>query len=596
MKLTIAERSATGPVRHHNEDCLGFWQPEDEEERLVHGSIFAIADGVGGLSCGEIASRMAIDAAINTFKDAKRGAKPNQILADIFKSGNLDIYNFGMQSHELRMGTTLSVSIFRNKELAFGHVGDTRLYLMRGGQMKQLTADHTYVAMQIKLGLISEHDAMDSELRSVLTRSMGQNPIVQVDYGKTALYANDYLLQCTDGLYTCLHEQEICDALRRMSPADACAHLISTAEDRGAEDNISVQIVRVDQIRQTTFFPKLSGSPVAEETLKNTSSELEVGHVLDDRFEITEVINRSSMSTVFKGVDRVTQQNVALKVPLLNVESDPAFFARFEREEQIGKSLNHPGILKIVPVERKSRPYIVMEYVEGETLDRLLQNVTFLPVDDALRIASRLCDALEYMHHNGVIHRDLKPSNIMICNDGGLRIMDFGIAKTMAMRRITFGGFSPTMGTPDYMAPEQIKGKRGDERTDIYSLGAILFEMTTGRVPFQGPNVYALMNARLVSDPPAPRSINPEITLEVEEIILHAMEREASHRYPSAHAMKAELDAPQTVHVTGRSKRLRHTVQWKRRFRHYRTVVIGILAPIVLFLMLWLLLSMQAKH
>src|SRR5262249_29143469 len=156
--------------------------------------------------------------------------------------------------------------------------------------------------------------------------------------------------------------------------------------------------------------------------------------------------------------------------PLLSVESDPAFFARFEREEQIGKSLDHPGILKIMPVEGKSRPYIVMEYVEGQTLDRLLQSISPLPVDDALRIASRLCDALDYMHRNGVIHRDLKPSNIMICNDGSLRIMDFGIAKTMAMRRITFGGFSPTMGTPDYMAPEQIKGKRGDERTDIYSL------------------------------------------------------------------------------------------------------------------------------
>jgi serine/threonine-protein kinase len=200
------------------------------------------------------------------------------------------------------------------------------------------------------------------------------------------------------------------------------------------------------------------------------------------------------------------------------------------------------------------------------------------------------------MHKNGVIHRDLKPSNIMICNDGSLRIMDFGIAKTMAMRRITFGGFSPTMGTPDYMAPEQIKGKRGDERTDIYSLGAILFEMTTGRVPFHGPNVYALMNARLLSDPPAPRSINPDITPEVEELILHAMERDPSHRYASAQAMKAELDEPQTVHVTGRSKRLRHAVRWKRRFRHYRTIVVGILTPVVLFLLLWLLLSMQAKH
>src|SRR5262249_15168630 len=180
MKLTFAELSSTGPVRHHNEDCIGFWEPEDEEEKLLHGSIVAIADGVGGLSCGEIASRMAIDAALNTFKDAKRGTKANQILTNIFKTGNLEIYNFGMQSHEKRMGTTLSVSIYRNKEVAFGHVGDCRLYLIRNGQIKKLTTDHTYVAMQVKLGLISEADALDSDLRSVLTRSLGQNPVVQV--------------------------------------------------------------------------------------------------------------------------------------------------------------------------------------------------------------------------------------------------------------------------------------------------------------------------------------------------------------------------------------------------------------------------------
>ncbi len=121
MKLTFAELSSTGPVRHHNEDCTGFWQPEQEEERLVHGTIAAVADGVGGLSCGEIASRMAVDMAINTFKAAQRGGKPNQILTQIFNEANLDIYNFGMQSEQKQMATTLSVCIFRNKEVAIGH-------------------------------------------------------------------------------------------------------------------------------------------------------------------------------------------------------------------------------------------------------------------------------------------------------------------------------------------------------------------------------------------------------------------------------------------------------------------------------------------
>jgi serine/threonine protein kinase len=279
----------------------------------------------------------------------------------------------------------------------------------------------------------------------------------------------------------------------------------------------------------------------------------------------------------------------------MNLEADPAFYSRFEREEEIGKILDHPGILKIIPVEQKSRPYIVMEYVKGQTLDRLMQTVGILPIADTLKIASRLCDALQYMHEHGVIHRDMKPSNIMLCDDGTLRIMDFGIAKTEAMRRITFGGFSPTMGTPDYMAPEQIKGKRGDQRTDIYSLGAILYEMLTGQVPFQGPNVYAVMNARLVGDPPAPRSLNPEIPPQVEEIVLHAMERDPFKRYHSAAEMKADLDAPETVQVTGRHRRLRRATSWKRRFRHVRVALITALAPIVMFLLLWFVLSRQGK-
>ncbi len=599
MKLTFAELSSTGPVRHHNEDCTGFWQPEGEDKQLIHGSIAAVADGVGGLSSGEIASRMAIDITLNTFKSLPPGSKPNQILDQIFKEANLDIYNFGVESEQRRMGTTLTACIFRNKEAYIGHVGDCRLYLVRNNQIKKLTNDHTYVEMQRKLGLISQEDALSSELRSVLTRSLGQNPIVQVDFAKSSLTNRDCIILCSDGLHTLFMEHELADVVRRMSPADACAYFIETAENRGAEDNISVQIIRVEEVRKTAFYQGLSSlyggsKPEDPETVKGV--DVEVGQLLDGRFEIIESIHRSGMSTVFKAIDRQTGETVAVKVPLMNLEADPAFYSRFEREEKIGRRLDHPGILKIIPVEQKSRPYIVMEFVNGQTLDRLMQRVGILPISDTLKIASRLCDALQYMHEHGVIHRDLKPSNIMLCDDGTLRIMDFGIAKTEAMRRITFGGFSPTMGTPDYMAPEQIKGKRGDQRTDIYSLGAILYEMLTGQVPFQGPNVYAVMNSRLVGDPPAPRSLNPEIAPQVEEIVLHAMERDPFKRYHSAAEMKAELDAPETVHVTGRHQRLRRATSWKRKFRHVRLAVITGLIPIVMFLLLWFILSRQGQR
>jgi serine/threonine-protein kinase len=186
-----------------------------------------------------------------------------------------------------------------------------------------------------------------------------------------------------------------------------------------------------------------------------------------------------------------------------------------------------------------------------------------------------------------VVHRDLKPENIMLCPDGSLRIMDFGIAKAAGLRRLTFAGFSSSMGTPDYMAPEQVKGKRGDERTDLYSLGAMLYEMVTGAPPFEGANPYMIMNARLVGDPVAPRKRNPDIPPQVEEIILHALEQNPNDRYPSAAAMKADLDAPEAVEVTGRAERLRPPAVWRTRWRTARLVVIGMLIPVVVFGLLY---------
>jgi serine/threonine-protein kinase len=224
-----------------------------------------------------------------------------------------------------------------------------------------------------------------------------------------------------------------------------------------------------------------------------------------------------------------------------------------------------------------------MEYLEGQTLSELLKSIRPLPEPDAVKIASRICEALDYMHKKGVVHRDLKPQNVMLCNDGTIRIMDFGIAKAEKARRLTFVGFTPAMGTPDYMAPEQVKGSRGDERTDIYSLGAILYEMATGETPFGGDSPYVIMNARVTGDPVAPRKANPKLTPVLEEIILHAMERDPKRRYPSAAAMKGELDNYESVVMTSRHSRLQAPQMWKSRFRMLPMILAFVVLQIVLF-------------
>jgi serine/threonine-protein kinase len=591
VKLTYAELSSPGP-RPVNEDSVGFWEEQLEDEAHARGAIAALADGVGGMDAGEVASRLAVGISLQAFRETEPTVSEYQLLWRIFAAANTSVYDASAASHEQgRRATTLSVSIFRRNEITVGHVGDSRIYLVRSGQIRRLTTDHTYVGMQRRLNLISEHDAAQSDLRSMLTRSVGTNPTVQVDYNRAVLYARDVIVHCSDGLHGVVTESEITDLAMKFVPEEACRQLVDLALRRGTQDNTTVQIVRVDQVPQVGRY---RGIPVYYQKQDSAlSHELQVGQILDGRFEIADVISRGGMSSVFRAADLQTGETVAIKVPLSNLEGDPASFSRFEREAEIEGRLSHPGVIRLIPVEGdKSRPYIVMEYLDGRTLEEYMRDVRPVPIAAALMIGSRLCDALAYLHSQGIVHRDLKPQNIMLCNDGSLRVMDFGIAKAAEARRITFGGFSPTMGTPDYMAPEQVKGKRGDERTDIYSLGAILYEMMTGRVPFEGQNAYMVMNARLIGDPVAPRKINPAISPEIEEILLHALEREPADRYPSAAAMKADLDHPEAVVVTNRAARLRTPAAWRPRWQTLRLLMavgVGMLGCTLVFLLfLWM--------
>jgi serine/threonine-protein kinase len=586
MEFTYAQLSSQGPVRSNNEDYVGCWQPKEQEEQRNRGAVVAIADGVGGQGQGEVASRLAVETAIARFQELKPDTPPRQALFYIFTYANLAVYDQGMENRgEGRMATTLTISLLRNDEATIGHVGDCRVYLVEEGRIRRVTADHSYAAMQVKMGLMSEDEAAASDMRCVLTRSLGKEPTVQLDYYTVQVRQGNRLVQCSDGLHHCLRDEEIAEIVSHDPPAEACRRLVDLAVRRGTDDNLSVQIVEVQKVEHVMYY---RGLPIYCEPEPQMSPEMEVGQVLDERFQITDVISRSGMASIFKARDLTSGQDVAVKVPFMQFESDPAFFSRFEREEAIGRTLDHPYILHILAVEDKSRPYIVMELLKGQTLRQVLRSVERLPAEHALDIAARICEALEYLHAKNIIHRDLKPENIMLCDDGSIRVMDFGIAKAVGLRRLTFTGFSAAMGTPDYMAPEQVKGKRGDARTDLYSLGAMLYEMLTGSTPFEGVNPYAIMNARLVGDPVAPRKLNPEISPEVEEIVLHAMEQKPYDRYPTATAMRIELRAPEDVQVTGRCQRLRPPVPWRAGWRTARFILLAVLLPIVIFGLLFL--------
>jgi serine/threonine protein kinase len=319
---------------------------------------------------------------------------------------------------------------------------------------------------------------------------------------------------------------------------------------------------------------------------------LRPGDKLDD-YELEDIVATSGMATVFRAHDLRSGQQVAIKVPHPEVESDPTMFDRFRREEEIGTRIEHPGVMKVFANPNRSQVYMVMEWLDGRLLRQVLNEEKRLPVERAVKLMVGICEALEHVHAHGVVHRDLKPENIMVGEGDEIHLIDFGIAASAGARRLTFAHFSQSMGTPDYISPEQVRGKRGDARSDIYALGVMLYEMLTGVVPFSGPNPFAVMNDRLLNQPVPPREIEPSITPQLQEIVYRAMEREPKNRYASAREMARDLLHQDEVGVAARPD----AEQWKmRRSPERRRIVLYAalaLIPVVLF---GLLLFVSRHH
>jgi serine/threonine-protein kinase len=310
-----------------------------------------------------------------------------------------------------------------------------------------------------------------------------------------------------------------------------------------------------------------------------------------DSYRIEAPVARSGMASIFRAIDVRDNRVVALKIPHPDMEADPILFDRFKREAAIGEKLDHPTVMRVYGGEKRSRIYMVMEWCQGRLLREILSEGR-LSQDRAIRIAVKVLDALEYIHENGVVHRDLKPENIMVDANDDIKLIDFGIAGDTGAKRLTYANFTATLGTADYISPEQVKGKRGDGRSDIYAMGVILYEMLTGRIPFTGSSPMEVMNDRLLNYPMPPSIAEPSISPQLQEVLYRALERDPQNRYAHAREFAHDLQHLDQVGIEDRVE-LR---DWNKRKSHKQRMVLyyGSLAliPVVILLLMMLV----ARH
>ncbi|MFA9454300.1 MAG: protein kinase, partial [Candidatus Aminicenantaceae bacterium] len=281
--------------------------------------------------------------------------------------------------------------------------------------------------------------------------------------------------------------------------------------------------------------------PLPTMTLETSKLELTTGATFADRYQIIEELGRGGMGKVYKVFDKETNERVALKLIKPEIASDSSTIERFRNELTTARKITHKSVCRMYDLNKVDGSYyITMEYVSGGDLKRLIRRTRYIPIGTAVAIATQICEGLAEAHRLGIVHRDLKPNNIMIDDDGQARIMDFGIARTVKTKGITGSGI--IIGTPEYMSPEQVEAKEVDQRSDIYSLGIILYEMVTGRVPFEGDSAIAIGVKHKSEQPEDPVQINAQVPEDVSRLILKCLEKDQADRYQSAGEVRAELE------------------------------------------------------
>lgn len=528
LLLEVGQHSCAG-VKSVNEDAIGIRIPDDSL-LTTKGAAAVIADGVSAAEAGREASQSSVTGFLSDYFSTPESWSVSHSVQQVLTALNRWLYRSGQHLPDSRRGfiTTLSAVVFKSQHAHLFHVGDSRIYRLRAGRLEQLTKDH---AVPVGNG------------QTYLSRALGLDVRLEVDYQRVALEEDDIFLLTTDGVHDTLTREELVRWISsdEHSLETRCEQLAAAALAAGSQDNLSCQLLRIRSL------PRPEMDEVVERlTELRFPPFLSEGDVLDG-LRVERELHASNRSQVYLVRDVDSGQQYCMKTPSVNFEDDPAYIERFVMESWIGSRIHSPYVVRVVePPRPRSCLYYLTEYVSGISLAQWMREHSRPAVEEVVFLAGQIAKGLRAMHRRETLHQDLKPDNILIDRQGHVKLIDFGSCRVAGIAEIA----SPlrrdhVLGTATYAAPEYHVGASIDARADLFSLAVICFEMLTGTLPFQGRLEHCSNAREFLSTTYTPSyQLNPLVPQWIDGALRKAMRFHPERRHGDVAEFAHELQHP----------------------------------------------------
>ena len=473
LKVSFGQYSDKG-LKESNQDFHGIYVPA-EPQLSSKGIAIALADGISSSDVSHVASQYAVTGLLEDYYCTSDAWSVKTSAERILNATNSWLYSQTQKSHyrydkDKGYVCTLSALVIKSNTAHIFHIGDSRIYLLRGGALEQLTSDHRVWV---------------SSTQSHLNRALGINPQLEIDYRTLQIEKGDFFVLATDGVYEFADAKYIVSILKSSGDAnsaldDAAKVIVKEALKRGSTDNLTIQIVRIEDL------PAQEAGEIYKHLYALPFPPILEPRAEFDGYRVVRELHGSSRSHVYLAVDGETNGLVVIKTPSIDLQGDAAYLERFLMEEWVARRINSAHVLKACPPTRKRNYlYVVTEFIEGKTLAQWMFDNPKPGLEAVRGIVEQIAKGLRAFHRLEMLHQDLRPNNIMIDSTGTVKIIDFGSTRVAGIVEGTTGaGHDDILGTAQYTAPEYFLGESGSPASDLFSLGVIAYQMLSSRLPY----------------------------------------------------------------------------------------------------------------